>query len=147
MKHNRYIYTPINIQFQVRSIHYCDKMLYGSYYYYVPYGRYCLQLLKSIHLQLISVGIFQGKRKQFVCNLKYTCCILTLQIEVTSECQYFIFSYFYNPLTLPQGLVLISVLHINFQLVGYDSMSVSHAKAVTQVKLGMRFIILMSNKS
>ncbi len=47
----------------IRSIHSHAKRLYG----HVLYGRYCLQLLKSINCLLISSGIFQGKSR--VCVL------------------------------------------------------------------------------
>ncbi len=39
------------------------------------YGRYCLQLLKSIDRLLISSGFFQGKNNQLACNLKH--CVFT----------------------------------------------------------------------
>ncbi len=38
-------------------------------------SRYCLQRLKSTDRLLISLGIFQGKSKQFACNLKCKYCV------------------------------------------------------------------------
>ena len=82
------------------SIHSHGKRLYG---HYVRYCRYCLQFLKSIDRLLISSGIFQYKRKQFLCNLKCIYYVFTLCDSILARRNFSVL-FTAKPVTLKSSL-------------------------------------------